>query len=68
MDFKVNDNCQAVDEVGRWENGRVGEITDGNCIRVTFPGWSADFDVILHKDSPYIRKFIRADYCDTGKY
>lgn len=44
MDFEIGSKIQAVDELGRWENGRVVAINQDG-IEVKFDGWSSKFNV-----------------------
>lgn len=46
MERKINDKIQAVDECGRWENGKVVEVyANGDC-NVTFDGWNEEYNRI----------------------
>ncbi|KAJ8019054.1 hypothetical protein HOLleu_42607 [Holothuria leucospilota] len=46
MEVKVGERVQAVDELGRWANGKVAAVGD-DFVTVHFPGWDEDFDVTL---------------------
>ena len=44
--FKVNQKVQAVDELGRWENGVIREVDDDGAA-VHFPGYDCDCDRVV---------------------
>ena len=59
MDFKIGDKIQAIDEVGRWEMGKILDVVDGpeaeeTEFLVTFLGWSQQYNRRLKP--PEIRK------------
>ena len=49
MDFIKGQKVQALDELGRWEEARVVDIS-GDCVHVSFVGWSRDFDLEVKMD------------------
>ena len=58
-------NVQALDELGRWENGIiVKKFADGTSL-VTFPGWSSECDQVLPPES--IRERIHPFQGELGK-
>lgn len=56
--FSLNENIQAVDELGRWESGKIVDIVETSetepHYKIHFPGWSAEFDVSV--SSTHVRK------------
>lgn len=46
--ISVGDKVQAVDDIGRWEAGRVTAVlADNHGYKVTFIGWSKDWDRVV---------------------
>lgn len=46
MEFKVGSKVQAVDELGRWENGIIeAKDLEANEATAAFIGWDSDCDV-----------------------
>ncbi|KAJ8019772.1 hypothetical protein HOLleu_41495 [Holothuria leucospilota] len=45
MDFSVGQKVQAKDELGRWENGHIKDITSEGQLIVGFDGWAEEFNV-----------------------
>jgi len=67
--FKIGSRVQAIDELGRWEEGKVVDYhnKDGICGPVVhFPGWGQEFDV--HASPAEIRPLWDPFHCDFGKY
>ncbi|KAJ8030937.1 hypothetical protein HOLleu_27488 [Holothuria leucospilota] len=69
MEFTIGTKVQAVDELGRWENGKIiaRNVTTGK-YHVSFSGWGSEFDVDVSPSS--VRKPIdpaKDDYADIGK-
>ena len=50
MNFEKGAKVQAVDELGRWEEARVCEVTDDGKHLVRFIGWSKQFDRVVGSD------------------
>lgn len=42
--FQVGNRVQAVDDLGRWESGRVIGHGPGSLLKVTFIGWGREWD------------------------
>ena len=50
MTFEKGAKVQAVDELGRWEEARVSEVTEDDRFLVTFVGWGRKFDRVVCPD------------------
>lgn len=44
MAFSIGNKVQAVDELGRWEAGKVKDVRPDGTYLVSFDGWGPDFD------------------------
>ena len=65
MTFEKGAKVQAVDELGRWEEARVSEVTEDDRFLVTFVGWGRKFDRVVCPDE--IREIIDPfDIIDSG--
>ena len=53
--FEVNSKIQAVDELGRWCDARISDISSAGELLVVFPGYGRDADVRLPADSVDVR-------------
>ena len=54
MEWKINDKIQAIDECGRWEDGRIVEI-NGTDITVKFDGWDSDYNNTVDANLKLVR-------------
>lgn len=50
MEVKVGERVQAIDELCRWENGKIVDIA-GDYVTVKFTGWDDTYNVTRLKDN-----------------
>lgn len=42
--MNIGDRVQAVDDLGRWETAKILDILPNGSFKVTFCGWSSEWD------------------------
>ena len=64
--FNVGLKVQAVDELGRWEEGRVVHVDSGS-VGVKFSGWSDEFNRTFPSSSKDIRLALPRGLASRGR-
>ncbi|KAJ8028321.1 hypothetical protein HOLleu_30524 [Holothuria leucospilota] len=64
MEFNIGTKVQAIDELGRWENGKIIAV-DSNSFEVKFDGWGTDYNVFAK--AAEVRKPVDIFTSEIGK-